>query len=133
MSVEFLNPSSTYDTLQSRGFSQVAVARQFSTLITLSGQLPLNRSGELVGAGDIEAQLRQVYDNLRIALRSAGADFPNIMKMTTYLTDIRAQLTAVRKVRREYFGDVAPPASTMYEVGALAPGVLIEVDAIAVL
>ena len=85
----------------------------------------------MVGAGDMGAQLRQVCDNVRAALAAAGADVADIVKTTTYVTDIDEFFKHV-DVRSEYFGP-EPPTSTTVEVRRLAaPEFLIEMDAIAV-
>jgi len=101
-------------------------------MLFVSGQLPLDREGALVGAGDMGAQTRQVFENLRIILESEGATFADVVKMGTYLTSLD-DLAAVREVRREYLG-TEPPASTLVQVRALVlPEAMIEVDVIAAL
>jgi enamine deaminase RidA (YjgF/YER057c/UK114 family) len=126
-----INPADVYESLRSRGYTQVVKAREFSELIVLAGHMPLDENNQLVGAGDIEAQTRAVYENLRRSLHAAGADLANILRMTTYLVDLRAHTAGVRKVRAEYFGGATPPASTMIEIARLPAGVLIEVEALA--
>jgi enamine deaminase RidA (YjgF/YER057c/UK114 family) len=86
----------------------------------------------LIGEGDIEAQTRACYENLRRALRAAGADFSNVIRMTTYVTDLVNQAKGIRKVRAEIFGTTTPPASTMIEIPMLVNNMLIEVEAWAV-
>lgn len=131
MKLVHINPADVYDSLRSRGYTQVVSAREIDTLIMVSGQLPLDEQGRLVGEGDIELQTRAVYDNLRRSLRAAGADLGHVLRMTTYITDITRHPPIVRKVRAEYFGSVTPPASTMIEIPRLVGAILIEVDAIA--
>ena len=133
MKLEHINPPDSYDSLESRGYTQVVVAEAPKKLICVSGQMPLDADNKLVGAGDIEAQTRAVYDNLRKALRAAGADLTDILRMNTYITDLKNHPPLIRKVRAEYFGKATPPASTMIEIPRLPPGVLIEVDALAAL
>jgi enamine deaminase RidA (YjgF/YER057c/UK114 family) len=117
--------------LRSRGYTQVVVAENPRSLIVVSGQLPLDADNRVVGAGDIEAQTRAVYDNLRRSLQAVGADLASILRMNTYITDLANHPPLIRRVRAEYFGKTTPPASTMIEVSRLPPGVLIEVDALA--
>lgn len=114
-------------------FTPVVRAIGGSTLY-LSGQVPVDIDGQLVGEGDFAAQARQVFANLRIALEAAGADFTNVVKMTTYIVDYRPELReALGAARTEAMGG-ALPASTLVGVQALAmPGYLIEVEAIAVI
>lgn len=133
MEIKHINPQDSYDSLNTRGYTQVVTATGFGKLIAISGQLPLDEDNKLVGEGDIEAQTRMCYDNLRRALRAAGADFSNVVRMTTYVTDLVNHPKGVRKVRAEYFGTTTPPASTMIEVPRLVNNMLIEVEALAVI
>ena len=98
-----------------------------ATLLVVSGQLPLNAEGEMVGAGDLRAQTRQVFENLRTILEANGATFADVVKVGTYVTDL-TDLAAVREVRRDYL-QPEPPASTLVQVVALVlPDAMIEVD-----
>lgn len=133
MKIEHINPPDSYDSLATRGYTQVVTASGFSKLVAISGQLPLDANNHLVGRGDIEAQTRACYENVRRALAAAGADFSNVIRMTTYLTDLAAQAAGVRKVRAEMFGTKTPPASTMIEIPYLVGDILIEVEALAVI
>lgn len=103
------------------------------TTVYLSGQVPVNVNGDLVGEGDFAAQARQVFSNLRLALAAVGADFSSLARMTTYIVDYTPALReALGAARSEAMGD-ARAASTLLGVQALAvPGYLIEVEAIAV-
>ena len=128
-----INPDSTYNSLQTRGYTQVVSVEGAQRLIFVSGQLPLDANGAVVGAGDIERQAQVVFDNIEKSLRSAGAEPHHIVKLTTYVTDIVKHPPLVRKVRAAVFGSQTPPASTMIEVPRFAlPGILIEIDALAV-
>jgi enamine deaminase RidA (YjgF/YER057c/UK114 family) len=110
-------------------YSHVVVVEGKRTIF-ISGQLARDRHGNAVGKGDMRAQLRQVGENLRAALEAAGATLDNLVKTTTYVTDIEAYFKHV-DVRMEYFR--ALPTSTTVEVRRLAhPDFLVEVEAIAV-
>jgi len=132
MEIRHISPEDVYDSLQTRGYTQVVSASGFGRLIVVSGQLPLDRGNALVGPGDIEAQTRACYENLRRSLRAAGAELSNVIRMTTYLTHLARDAAGVRKVRAEFFGRTTPPASTMIEIPSLLNGMLIEVEAMAV-
>ena len=98
----------------------------------ISGMLPVNAAGELVGNGDVIRQSEQVLDNIGAALRSAGASFDDVVRVGVYVRDM-ADRERINTVRRRYFGD-ARPASTLVEVSALAhPGALVEIEAVALL
>jgi len=98
--------------------------------IFVSGQLARDRHGNVVGTGDMRAQIRQVGENIKAALAAAGATLSDIVKATTYVTDIEEFFRHV-DVRMEYFG--ALPASTTVEVRRLAqPDLLVEIEVIAV-
>jgi len=101
-------------------------------LLYISGMLPVNAAGELVGGADVIRQSEQVLDNVGAVLHSAGASFDDVVRVGVYVRDM-ADREAINTVRRRYFGD-ARPASTLVEVSALAhPGALVEIDAVALL
>lgn len=126
------NPPGSYSgTL--RGYSQVVLIENPQQIIYLSGQLPLDADGRVVGPSDIEAQTRQVFENIRIALESGGMGLDRVVKLNGFITDVRKFPPLIRPIRAEYFGTQNPPASTLVEVPRFAdPDVLIEIDAIAV-
>jgi len=98
----------------------------------ISGMLPLNAHGEIVGEGDVVRQSEQVLDNVRAVLRAAGASLDDVVKVGVYVTDM-ADRELINTVRRRYFGD-ARPASTLVEVRALAnQDALVEMEAVAFL
>jgi len=100
-------------------------------LVAVSGQVPLDAEGRLVGPDDPEAQVRQVFDNLRTALVAAGAGLEHVVKLTMFLTDL-ADLDIVRRVRNEYFVSSAPPASSLVQVSGLVnPAFRVEIEALA--
>jgi 2-iminobutanoate/2-iminopropanoate deaminase len=110
-------------------YSHVVVVEGRRTIF-VSGQLARDREGNVVGAGDMRAQMRQVGENVKAALEAAGASLADIVKSNTYVTDIEEFFKHV-DVRMEYFG--ALPTSTTVEVRRLAhPDLLVEVEVIAV-
>jgi reactive intermediate/imine deaminase len=101
-------------------------------LIVVSGQVPLDADGRLVGADDPEAQVRQVFENLRAALDAAGGGIDLIVKLTVFLTDL-ADLDVFRRVRNEYISADAPPASSLVQVAGLVNAAFrVEIEALAV-
>ncbi len=104
---------------------------KFERLMFIAGQVSLDADGNVIGAGDMKAQVRQVLENLKTILASEGADFSNIVKINTFTTDIEA-FFETGDIRREYFGSEAP-ASTLVQIERLArPVFLVEIEAIAV-
>jgi reactive intermediate/imine deaminase len=98
----------------------------------VSGMLPVDASGELVGAGDVTRQSEQVLGNVAAVLTAVGASFDDVVRVGVFLRDM-ADREAINTVRRRYFGD-ARPASTLVEVSALAhPEALVEIEAVALL
>jgi enamine deaminase RidA (YjgF/YER057c/UK114 family) len=98
----------------------------------ISGQLSRDREGNIVGRGDMGAQIRQVGENLKAALAACGASLQHLVKTTTYVTDID-EFFKHAALRMEYFGP-ALPASTTVEVRRLAhPDFMVEVEAVAAL
>jgi reactive intermediate/imine deaminase len=117
----------------------VAPAAQYSHVVTatgrlvaVSGQLPLDEEGRVVGEGDPEAQARQVFENLRRCLAAAGAGFADVVKLTYYVTDM-AHMPAVRAARAAHLADDRLPAASAVQVAALVrPEFLMEIEALAV-
>jgi 2-iminobutanoate/2-iminopropanoate deaminase len=98
--------------------------------IHISGQIAIDREGNLVGPGDLRAQTRQVFDNLKAILEANGATFADAVKIGTYLTTLD-DLAGMREVRSEYL-NAEPPTSTAVQVVALVvPEALIEIDLVA--
>jgi len=107
-----------------------ADAIRYGDLLFVSGCVPMDSDGELVGEGDLEQQARKVMENLGKVLEAAGSDFSRILKTTVFMTDI-SRRKIPDAIRREYFSE-RRPASTIVEVTALtAEGIEIEIEAIA--
>ena len=99
--------------------------------VYLSGQIPLDPATmELVG-GDVEAQVRRVFDNLRAVARAAGGNLGNAVKVNVYLTDL-GNFQTVNKVMAEYF-EQPYPARAAVGVASLPRGAAVEIDAVLVL
>ena len=113
------------------GFSQAWRLDGAQALILLAGQSSVSAEGELVGDGDFEAQVRQIFENLRVVLEDCGAGLESVFKVVVYLTDI-ANLPDYERIVAETLPG-PKPAGTALEVSALAaPGMMIEIDATAV-
>jgi reactive intermediate/imine deaminase len=98
-------------------------------LIFISGQIPLNpQTGELVGADDVELQIRQVFDNLKAVAAGANVSLAHAVKITVYLTDL-AHFTSVNEIMAEYF-EQPYPARAALGVASLPRGATVEADAI---
>jgi 2-iminobutanoate/2-iminopropanoate deaminase len=109
-----------------------AVVVEPSRLVFLSGQLSRDVAGNIVGRGDMRTQLRQVLENLKLALEASGATLAHLVRTNTYITDIDEYFKHV-DVRMEFYHH-AMPTSTTVEVRRLAqPELMIEIDAIAAL
>jgi 2-iminobutanoate/2-iminopropanoate deaminase len=99
-------------------------------LLFVSGCVPTDGAGNVVGGDDVAAQARKTFENIGAILAAAGAGFADVAKVTVFLTDIDDR-PLINPVRKEFFGD-AKPASTLIEVSRLAiPGIKIEVEAVA--
>jgi len=125
--VQYLNPP----TLSSpTGYTHVVEVTRGRT-IYISGQVSLDKSGNVVGNGDITAQTTQIFENLKGALAPARATFDNVVKVTMFVTDM-SNIAALRTIRLKYWGK-NPPASTLVQIGKLAlEDFMIEIEAIAV-
>ena len=125
--IQYLNPP----TLSApTGYTHVVQVRGGRT-IYIAGQVAFDKSGKVVGKGDFAAQATQVFENLKLALAAAGATFDNLVKVTTFVTDL-SQMQTLRSIRAKYYGK-NPPASTLVQIVKLAhEDLMIEIEAIAV-
>jgi len=99
-------------------------------LVFVAGQLARDKQGNVVGKGDMGAQIRQVGENIKAALAAAGATLADIVKTNTYVTDMDEFFRHV-DVRMQYFG-AAMPTSTTVEVRRLAhPDFMVEIEVMA--
>src|SRR5438552_4658278 len=115
------------------GYSHIAKVNK-GTLVYVAGQVSADASGKLVGEGNFEAQVEQVFKNLKLALEAAGATMADIVKLNTYLVAEvdQAEVPKLRAIRDRYVNVAKPPASTLVVVTRLArPGWLIEIEAVA--
>ncbi len=112
------------------GAFSMGVLQGAGQVVYLKGQVSLNVAGEVVGAGDMKVQTRQVLDNIKTMLRGIGGEMGDIVSLTHYVTDI-ARFMETGPIRREFFA--APfPVTTTVQVGALyRPELVIEITAIA--
>ena len=105
-------------------------AVRFGNLLFISGMVGVDAQGRVVGRGDVVAQARATFDNMKRILEAEGASFADVLKVTVYLRNVEDR-ARINPVRAEFFGD-ARPASTLVEVSKLvAPELLIEVEAVA--
>ncbi len=99
-------------------------------LLFVSGIVPVDSEGALVGGDDVVAQTRQVFENMRAILAAAGCGFEDVVKVTVFLTNVDDR-PLINPVRQEVFGS-ARPASTLVEVSRLVvPGAKVEIEAVA--
>jgi enamine deaminase RidA (YjgF/YER057c/UK114 family) len=124
----FQNPPTMPPT---RGYSHVVETKSPSRTIYIAGQLGMTADGKFAGA-DFNAQAVQCFENLKLALAAAGANFEHVVKVTAFFTDI-ANIKTYLDVRNRYVNTKAPPASTAIQISKLAhDGALFEIEAIAV-
>ena len=108
----------------------LAQAVKIGNFLYISGQIALDPDGNLIGAGDMKAQSQKVFDNIEAIVKSAGGSVKNLIKITTYLTDMD-RYPEFNEIRMKIFKDYRP-ASTTVGVTALAfKGLLVEVEAVA--
>ena len=98
-------------------------------LVFVSGQIPLDPASEELVAGDIQAQVRRVLENIGLLLGEAGSSFQEVLKVSVFLADLN-HFEAMNQVYAQYFGDSRPARSTI-EASRLPKGVDVEIDVIA--
>jgi enamine deaminase RidA (YjgF/YER057c/UK114 family) len=123
---QFINPPGL---TPPTGYTHVVVSADHRTAY-IAGQVAVDSAGTVVGVGDFKVQAEQVFANLRTALASLGASFGDVVKTTTFITELK-NLPTLRGTRERYFGASHPPANTLVPVAALArPDLLLEIEAV---
>ena len=108
------------------------VAVSAGRLVFISGIVALDDRGQVVGSGNMKAQARHVFRKIEELLREAGGTLDDVVKISTFVTDM-AQYGDFARVRGEVFAGGTYPASATVEVsGLVVDGLLVEVEAIAV-
>ena len=131
-SKEFISPKTL---IPPAGYSHIAKVNR-GTIVYLAGQVSSDASGKLIGEGNFEAQVEQVFRNLKIAVEAAEGTMADIVKLNIYLVAAvdQAEVPKLRAIRNRYVNVENPPASTLVVVSRLArPGWLIEIEAVAAL
>jgi reactive intermediate/imine deaminase len=103
-------------------------AVKVGTTVYLSGQIPLDPLSMELETGDIEAQIRRVFENLQAVARAAGGSLADVVKLNVFLTDL-ADFPVVNRVMAEYFQEPYP-ARAAIGVAALPRGAAVEMDGV---
>ena len=125
----YLNPKSL---VKPTGYTHLVIAPDGRT-VYIAGQVAFDSTGKVVGEGDFAAQANQVFRNLQHALESVGGSTADLVKTTTFVTDVK-HVPALRDIRARYLAKAQPPANTLVAVSGLArPELLLEIEGVAVL
>ncbi len=122
-------------TMAKRGYSQICMITS-GKLVLIAGQVPHDANDKMVGEGNFEAQVEQVFKNLGLALKAAGGDWKNLVKINNYchISVTQELRNGYRAIRDRYVNTAAPPVSTFIYVPRLAqPNWLFKMDAMAVI
>jgi reactive intermediate/imine deaminase len=96
-------------------------------LIFLSGQAAIDESGNIVGAGDIKAQIEQAMRNIKRALEAANSGIERIFKITVYLTDM-GNFEHIMEMRHQYFAEPWPADTTVGVQSLALPELMVELE-----
>ena len=99
--------------------------------IFVAGQTPRDREGNCVGPGDMRAQIEQVGENIKAALEAAGATLADIVKTTTYVTDMDEYFKH-QDMRMRYLGDALPTSTTVQVARLSRPEFMVEIEVFAI-
>lgn len=129
--VQLVNPSTV---AAPRGYSHAAVIDLGnSKMIIMSGQVALDKQGNLVGKDDMGKQTGQVFENIKSIVEAAGGNMSHIVKLGYFATDV-TQIQSIRDARDKFINTKNPPASTLVQVSKLfREDVLIEIEATAII
>lgn len=128
-STRYINPKGL---VKPTGYTHLVIAPDGRT-VYIAGQVAFDSAGKIVGEGDFAAQAEQVFRNLQHALESVGGSLADLVKTTTFITDVK-QIPALRELRTRYLAKAEPPANTLIVVSSLARAeLLVEIEGVAVL
>jgi len=128
--VLYINPDAL---LQSQAFTNVVVVRGSARTVYISAQYAIDVEGNVVGKGDLQAQVAQVLRNLKVALAAGSIQPRHVVKWTMYIVQGQAMRSAFGVFPQEWGHEDNPPAITMlYVAGLLNPDFLVAMDAVAV-
>ena len=131
MNKQYVNPKELG--VAPKFYSHAVTVSGQGTLIYVSGQVSWGPDGKVVGAGDMRAQCKQVFQNLTNVLRAAGAGWDDVIKMNGYMVGLSAEnVAAYREIRADYLKSAKLPASTLVGVTSLVqPELLLEIEVVA--
>jgi 2-iminobutanoate/2-iminopropanoate deaminase len=113
-------------------YSQVMVVEVGNTKqIYIAGQLARDKAGNCVGKGDMRAQIEQTCENIKAALEAAGATLADVVKTTTYVTDMEEYFKH-QDMRMRYFAQATPTSTTVQVVRLSRPEFMVEIEAFAI-
>lgn len=128
--IELLNPEGLH---KNPAYSQVATVEGNYRTIYIGGQNAVDKDGNLVGKGDIEAQARQILQNLETAVKAGGGSFENIIKWNVYLLQGQSAARALKVFQGAMSKMKNPPLiSGIFVAGLANPDYLLEMEAVAV-
>jgi len=112
-------------------YNHVVTVSGTGKLVFVAGQLARDANGNCVGKGDMRAQIEQVGENIKAALEAAGATLADIVKTTTYVTDMEAYFKH-QDMRMRYFADALPTSTTVQVARLSRPEFMVEIEAFAI-
>ena len=133
MNKKSVNPKGLFNSTQ-HGFSQITMSRP-GQLIFISGQVAWDENSNIIGANDLEKQMRKTMDNLKLAIESVGGNLEDIVMLRIYIVDYKQEDgPIISGILKETFGTISPPATTWVNVKGLAnEAFMIEIEAQAVI
>lgn len=127
MAIKSFNPPDVWAPFGA--FSMGAVQGE-GQVVHLKGQVSLDAAGQIVGRGDMQAQVRQTLENIQAVLGHVGGRMEDILSLTHYVTDME-RFMAAGEVRRAFFSEPFPVTTTVQVVRLYDPDLMVEITALA--
>lgn len=125
--VDAINPSNVWSPF---GAFSMAVIQGPGQIVHLKGQVALDQSGQIIGVGDMRAQVRKVLQNIQTVLASMGGQMSDVVSLVHYSTSIE-QFMQTGDIRKEFFCEPFPVTTTVEVARLYNPDLLIEITAVA--
>jgi 2-iminobutanoate/2-iminopropanoate deaminase len=129
--VERLNPDGVYE--PPKGIYTQVIRAQGRTQVHVAGTVSLDQAGQLVGQGDMGAQVRQILEHLGTSLAAAGATPADVVRINVYTTDVDRYRAEGLPELTAFFGDIRPVSTTVQVTRLVDPRWLVEIEATAIL
>ncbi len=131
MPLQRINPPDVYE--PNRNIYSQVIKATGATQVHVAGTVPFDRDGEVVGVGDMKAQVARILDNIEKSLAAAGAARADVVRICVYALDVESYIAEGAPELVAFFGDAKPTSTTIGVTRLVHPDWLVEIEATAII